>query len=261
MGQQRNAHAGWTGKARAFRRQMAAVALALLAIPAASADALRVATGEYPPFTSSTAPGGGTVNAAMSEIGRAAGYTLSFTYLPWARALEMTRAGRYHATSFWYYSTAREDDFIHVGPVGTDRLVFFRRKNNPISYTQLEDLAPYSIGVVRSYTYTAELWQLGNAGVLRLQLAPDDMTNFRKLLAGRIDLYAISEQSGWHFIRTNFTKAEQAQLTTVDRPLSMAKIYLLVSRALENADEIAAALQANVPASDDAPQQTARNTQ
>lgn len=206
---------------------------------------LRIATGDYPPFIDANAADGGIVNQTVAEMAEKAGYSPSFEYMPWMRALELARAGRYHATSAWYFSEKRRKDFIHVGPVVEDRLVFFRRKSTALErWENLADLSPYKIGAVTGYTITAEFWQLADDGVLSVQLAPSDEANFRKLLAGRIDLYPVSEETGWHLVDRIFGPDDRALLDIVEMPLAVTHMYLLVSRAANDADSIAASLQA-----------------
>ena len=208
---------------------------------------LRVATGEYPPFTASTEEDGGIINRTVRELADAAEFSVSFDYLPWKRGLELTRMGRYEAASFWYFSEDRQEDFIHVGPILQDRLVFFYLEESSVhEWSELTDLSSFRIGAVTGYTLTSEFWNLADEDVLDVHLAPDDTANLRKLLAGRIDLYPISEEAGWDLIRQTFSEEDQARFRTLEKPLVVSDAYLLISRAIENAEGIAAALQSAV---------------
>jgi len=91
---------------------------------------------------------------------------------------------------------------------------------------------------------TPEFWALAEAGDLRVDTAPTDLANLRKPLKGRIDLYPMSAQGGWHLIENSLTDAEQAQLTTVRQPLQVTHGYLLLSRAVDGAEQIAQRLSA-----------------
>ncbi|MEN0000303.1 MAG: transporter substrate-binding domain-containing protein [Pseudomonadota bacterium] len=221
------------------------VATAIMAGPVAHAEqSLTISTGEYAPFTDSSVVGGGTVNAIVSQIAEKSGLTAQFEYMPWMRALELTRVGRFDATSFWYFSAERKPEFIHVGPVLHDRLVFFRRADMPDqSWEELEDLSAFKIGAVTGYTYAPEFWQYADEDRIDVEIAPDDEANLRKLLAGRIDLYPMSEQVGRRLIETKFSKADQARFAVISKPLIVTEGYLLVSRAIEGADALAARLQ------------------
>ncbi|MEO1639509.1 MAG: transporter substrate-binding domain-containing protein [Pseudomonadota bacterium] len=213
------------------------------------AFSVSVASGEYAPFTGEGIADHGTVSARLSAYAESADISVDYAFMPWKRALEMTRRGQFDATSFWYFNEAREDDFIHVGPLVADRVVFFRRSDAELdSWTNLEDLSGLRIGIVSGYTYTPEFWALVDSGVLTVSEGPNDTANIQKLNAGRVDLVPVGEEAGWHMVRTTFGEAGMANFATEEQPLSVTFGYLLVSRAVDNAEEIATRLQAAIDA-------------
>lgn len=225
------------------------ISLAFATVSHSETRTLSIATGSYAPFTGQELPGEGIVNQSVRAIAKAAGFDISFNYMPWKRTLEATRRGMYDATSYWYYSAQRESHFIHVGPVMREREVFFTLAGADIpDWNALEDLSGLRIGVVPGYTYTPQLWELGESGQLILSEATSDEANLRKLLAGRIDIYPMSETAGWHLIRELFSESEQARLTVLDTPLVVSGGYLLISRSKPDAEAVAEALQNAVDA-------------
>lgn len=218
----------------------ASLALIFTGSPAA-AQSVAIATGEYEPMTSQSAENGGLVTHLIAVAFEEAGYDVSFEFMPWKRAIELTRRGDFPASSYWYHSAEREAEFIHAGPLFEERLFFFRLiSTDEPRWEELSDLAGLRIGVVDGYTYTPELWRLGEEGVLTLDRGPTDEANLRKLLAGRIDLYPISEPTGRQLLQTVLTAEEAARIAIVEQPLSTATATLLVSRAVEDAEQIAA---------------------
>lgn len=210
-----------------------------------SPTTLNIATGEYPPFTDSGAPDGGFVNASVTELARLAGYNVSFRYLPWKRALALTQQARFHATSYFAHSTERDEHFIHVGPIVRSAIVLFRRADaEPVEWSRLEDLSHLRFGAVPGYTYNAEFWRLSENGTLNVELAQSDEANLRKLRAGRIDVFISNKRSGYEMIERVFGKAGREDFTTLAKPLVMTNGYLLVPRAVANAEKLASELQA-----------------
>ena len=125
-----------------------------------------------------------------------------------------------------------------------DKLVFFRRTDlNVEEWGELSDLSEYNFGAVTGYTYSPEFWELSATGVLNVEEASTDEANLRKLLAGRIDMFPMSELGGYHLIGQLFSAEEAAMLTIEERPLQISEGFLLVSRAIANADQLAKSLQ------------------
>ncbi len=223
----------------------AAAFFAISTVAQSDTTSLTVASGNYTPFAGEDLPDGGLVNGVLREAAERAGFDVTFEYMPWKRALEASRRGMYDATSYWYYSEERMDDFIHVGPLIEERLVFFAIASHETpTWSALEDLTGLRIGVVPGFTYTPEFWALGESGVLTLSEATSNEANLRKLLAGRIDVFPHSEMAGWHLIREAFTEEEQARFIVLDNSLTSSDGYLLISRRMPNGEEVARRLQA-----------------
>ncbi|MEM6387503.1 MAG: transporter substrate-binding domain-containing protein [Pseudomonadota bacterium] len=228
-----------------FTRFVAVFVAVMGAASAGSAMEVTIATGEYAPFSSEELDGFGSVNERLSDYADTAGLELIFEFMPWMRALESTRRGHFVATSYWYFSEDRQADFIHVGPLVQDRLVLFGRSDTVIvAPGDLTSLGDLTVGIVPGYTYTTEFWELVESGALKVSEGPNDMANLRKLLAGRIDLVPLSEEAGWHMIKESFDADQVATFSVLGKPLSTTQGFLLVSRATDGAEEIAARLQA-----------------
>ncbi len=222
------------------------LAFAILSMVGATADAspLRITTGEYPPFASEAMEHYGHVNRIIARASQEVGIDVEFQFFPWKRALEEVRRGRYAASSYWYHSEDREQDFIHVGPISDERIVFFHRKDRDVpSSSSLDDLTGFKIGATNGYTYSKAFWEAAENGSLTVEIAADDVTNLKKLLAGRIDFFAAESSLGWHLMNENFTRSEREKLTTLDHPLRVTPGFLLVSRKAPNAEALAASLQ------------------
>lgn len=221
-------------------------ALTLLSMATAAADAspLRIVAGEYPPYASEAMDQYGPVSRIIAQVSKEAGFDAEFEFRPWKRGLEEARLGRYAASSYWYYSEDREQDFIHVGPLTDEEIVFFHRKDLDVpSWSSLADLSGFRVGATNGYTYTEAFWEAAENGTLTVEIAADDLTNLKKLVTGRVDLIAIERVLAWHLINETFTDSQRENLTTLERPLRVSPSFLLVSRKIPNADAIAASLQ------------------
>ena len=105
-------------------------------------EVIHITTGEYPPWTSEKLKHGGFTNHIIIEAFALEGYTVEFTFYPWKRAYDTAKKGeKFHATSYWYPSERRVEDFIYSDPLQEDAIVFFHLKNNPLAdWHTLDDL-------------------------------------------------------------------------------------------------------------------------
>jgi len=199
------------------------------------AETIHVATGEYPPWTSEDLPHGGYVNHVVSSAFALSNIQVKFHYMPWKRALEATRIGKFNATSFWGENLEREKNFLRSEVVHIIPFVFFYRKENTdFSWQKLSDLTQYKIGATRAYTYTKEFWNLTAQNKLRVSLANDDIHNLRKLASGQIDIFPISELTGKYLLNKHFNKNEKSKIAIHDKPLSTGKDFILFSKQIDN---------------------------
>ena len=213
------------------------VFLALFSV-CSQAETFDIATGEYAPWTDSGSESGGFVNALITKAFERMGHSVKFHYMPWKRALEDTRSGKYVASSFWFYDAEREVDFIHSEPLYEDRTVFFKTKTVGLeTWNDWDDLKPYQIGATIGYTYTPEFWALGESGELSLQKVSSDEVNMKKLNGERIQLFPVSEVTGWGLVKQLFPD-KRAEFSFLKKPLAVVKGHLLFSKVAPNHDKL-----------------------
>jgi polar amino acid transport system substrate-binding protein len=175
----------------AFRT--AAVALALL-LPAAHADAetITLVADEWCPYNCE--PGsdkpGFMIEIAQKVLGEA-GHTVEYSNMPWSRAIEESRRGKFGGI----VGAARDDapDFVFPGaPLGISGSVFAVKKGDAWKYAGVDSLSGVSVGVIQDYSYAEDFDAYAEANAKdskRIQVATGETalsTNIRKLEAGRI---------------------------------------------------------------------------
>lgn len=210
----------------------------------AKADPLVISTGEYAPFTGEALPEGGLVNGLVSRIAQQAGVEITFEYLPWKRGLQLARQGKKAASSYWA-NLDDQSNLVPVGPVSADEIVLFYRKDKPIpefaSHAEIKDI---TIGATLGYSYFPAFWDASENGAYKVQTAKDDIANFKKLVAGRIDAFIINRSVGWTMLNEQFTEEQRAALTTLKAPLATTEGFLQVSTLADGGEELAQKLQA-----------------
>lgn len=129
------------------------------------------------------------VNGLVYEVAKILtariGYTLEVQTQPWTRALQSARDN----PSVMIFSLARnadrENDYYWIGPVANSEVWLFKlRQRTDIDLVSLKDLSRYTIGDIASSSTIPLLQQYG----AKVDTAPSNLSNCRKLKSGRVDL-------------------------------------------------------------------------
>jgi polar amino acid transport system substrate-binding protein len=196
----------------------------------ATTKQVMLATTEYPPYYGELLPDQGVITEIIREAFKHAGYEVKIKFLPWKRALEMTRQGEFNALFTAWYREDREQWFGFSDPLPiANEIGFYKRKDCKISYRTIEDLRPYKIGIVRGYSNPAEF----DKAKLDTEEVTEDRLNIQKLAVGRIDLALIDKIIGQHIIDTELPESAQ-KLDWLDPPLKIDDQYLMFSKKFDD---------------------------
>lgn len=169
----------------------------------------------------------GSTTDKVREVMARAGIGHTIELLPWKRALTMALQRRDGCV----FSTARTADrerlFKWVGPIDGATWVLKGRADRKFRLRSLEDARPYRIGTYHGDARDQFLRERG----FTVDPAPDEALNPRKLMVGRIDLWAtnlrrggsLAEQNGW-----------DGQIVTV-LSFHRTQAYLACNRAVPDA--------------------------
>lgn len=186
----------------------ACAALLLAAAPAAADDPLRLSITPWPPYVGPDLPDmgatGRVVGAALESVG--AGFVA--VYQP-ALDIESGFDGLNLDGVFPVYATReRAAVCLMSRQIGSSPLGLAERTEAPVQWERLEDLAPYTLGVVRNYANDDAFDRLVARGVLRVVRAEDDSANLRHLLDGVVDLAVIDRNVMEWLLRRDPTLTE-----------------------------------------------------
>jgi polar amino acid transport system substrate-binding protein len=119
------------------------------------------------------------------------GIDVDYIVLPWSRAIDETRKGKY--AGVFGTSVSNTPDFVFPQvPQGLAIEVFYVKKGNPWHYSGVASLKDISLGVITEYIYTDELDEyvkVHKDDPQHVQIAAGDDaldTNFKKLLASHL---------------------------------------------------------------------------
>jgi len=203
-----------------------------LLVPAtANARPVTISTGEWPPWTGEDLPGQGYVLQMIREAFAEMGHEVKYEFYPWARALAVTLEGGADASAYWYESPNVKRNCYYSDVLTREQIVFFRKKSTRVeAWDTLEDLCAYRIGATLGVTFTEEIVRLGEEGVLTVDLGKDNLTNFRKLVHGRIDLLPSPKVLGLKILRDNFPPNVRKGIVIDPKPISLRTGHLVFPR-------------------------------
>lgn len=171
--------------------------------------------------------GGRVIGIATDKVRMAfgrAGVPYTIDLLPWRRAYAAART----RPDACVYSTTRTPDrdalFKWIGPIDNAEWVLMARADSGIRLGTLEDARPYRIG---TYHGDARDGYLRSRG-FRVDGTSTDFANPRKLLLGRIDLWAASLRAGPPLLEQNGWKGRIVPVLVFNR----IDVFLACNRAV-----------------------------
>lgn len=166
----------------------------------------------------------------ISEIAKEAfgrmGYDLEIEFVPWKRALEESREGRYDGILGGFYNEERTKYFMYSDSISSANMRFFSRKGNKIEYNSLNDLIGYKIGVIRGYFYSSEF---DNAGFLQKDEINNVEQNIQKIIHGRIDLFIASEEVVYWLLKTKLNEYRD-EIVPLGPVYVTNDLYIIISK-------------------------------
>lgn len=199
----------------------------------ADAEMLRLATGELPPYATQGRTDQGVALAIVRAAFAKQGIAVQYTFLPWKRAQEEARIGKWDGTAYWGKTAERERDFLLSDNVLTERWVWLYRADMAFNWSHTEDLTPYQIAAIQHYTYTPEFHQMARDGKLQVDWSNDDQALLRKLIAGRADLVPLERNVACYLLDKYFKPQQAAKIRVHPKLMSRHfTSHLMLSRSL-----------------------------
>ena len=173
-----------------------AIWLFLFAQLAQAEPHLRMATLEYPPYSSEHLPDGGSIVELTRRAFAVRGHLIQIDFMPWARVRMALHNRSYQGALALWPKEVKEEGLHPSRPLFYSELGLFIRNGYPLQFSRLQELRGQTLGIVRGYGYPQHILDAG----LPLEKAVDDISNLRKLNARRFDLVLLERIVGNHLI-------------------------------------------------------------
>lgn len=212
------------------------VLMSLATCGAASPSTIKLTSGTWAPYLEDT-PSRGIIGHIIDEAFAEENVTVHWGFFPWARSYRLAQKGLWDGSAAWACTPERAPFFYFSDPIIPVRLAFFHRRDEPIDWTTLDDLRGLRIGLSRDYYYGDAINEAIADGILEPDMARSDVINFRKLLAGRIDLFPIDVAVGRRLLVETFSQEDIEQLAVHPRVVYATQLRLMLSRQIPGNEE------------------------
>ena len=190
-------------------------------------EPVKMAIGDWEPYTSATNENSKMLEKVVTEAFQLEGVEVQYDFFPWKRSYVIARDGQFDGTFPWAKTEAHENDFyLHKIPLIIDEGVYFHLKSTPFDWSTIEDLKKYTVGVTIGFKEESLYKEKG----IKAAAVPSEDLNFRKMLAGRIDVYQTSMIVGYTIINKLFPPEVAKQFTHHPKPAVENEFYILFSK-------------------------------
>ena len=228
----------WLAQTLAMCRGLSFV-LAIACSPAALGEQLvRIGTGDWAPYVDQARSDKGALARLIRAVFAEAGYQTKFVFYPWDRNVLQLKQGALDAIMPYTCSATRRSFSRCSDPLVRGEMVLFHRDALDFDWQRIEDLSKFRIGTTLGYSYGPQFDEAYRAGQLQVLQNGKELTNFRLLQLGRIDLHPQDRAVGYAILQTHFSAEERAHITHHPHSLGAEPLHLLFRRDDPEASEL-----------------------
>lgn len=162
----------------------------------ASDASIDVCIDDWPPYIEKDQDGHGPLPRLVKDAFSLQGVEVVFKWAPWSRCMENVRLGVWDASPGWVMSEKRKEKVLFSEPMTKTYHLLAYTQGSAFDWSSWEDLKGMVIGTTRGYHYGEEFAQSKKDGIFKVQEANTDISNFKKLIAGHIDLFVVNGVTG-----------------------------------------------------------------
>ncbi len=183
--------------------------MSVLSYGAFARDTIKLSEDPWDPYTlghEGETPTGGIAVELMNEIFKRVDIATDMKLFPWERCLAQMKTGKRDALMLLTKNAERELFLDYSEVIMTDNdLIWYRKssQNNPADWVEFSDLKNYVIGESAGYNYGDVYSAAREKHKFIIDKARTDLLNFRKLQAGRIDIFICNETAAKAIFKNN----------------------------------------------------------
>lgn len=197
---------------------------------AAAEETIRLANGEWPPYTSKKMAHYGIYSRIVTAAFALEGIKVEYGFSPWVRSYLQVIEGSWDGSLTWASTPKKEAEVLFSDPVFHHKKVFFHLKSSDFNWHTFNDLKNIKIGATRRYTYSREFDQAAHEGTINVAYTTSDIQNFKKLLFGRLDVFPSDIEVGYELLNTSFTPEQVNLITHHPKPIQVTYTHVIFTK-------------------------------
>ena len=188
----------------------------------------------WPPYTlgeEGRAPTGGIAVDIMNAIFKKIDVKIDMELFPWKRCLFQMKHGIRDGLMLLTKNKDREKYMVYSELIMEDRDLLWYVEKGPSetkTWKSYEDFKNLLIGETAGFNYGKEFNDAKQKFKLRTEVVNTDFLNFKKLLAGRTDLFICNERAANSLFKNHPTL--KGKFKAYSRPTKLVKFYMAISK-------------------------------
>ncbi|MBN1970103.1 MAG: transporter substrate-binding domain-containing protein [Candidatus Delongbacteria bacterium] len=183
---------------------------------------ISAAADPWPPFIDPENPTGGFALEIIRAAYYTQGYEVEMNFVPWVRAEEGVKSGKYDILTTTWYTEKRSHYFKFSKPYYVNKVKFIKRVEDDFEYSGESSLQGKIIGVIRGYGYNDNF---AESKLYTLDPVSDFHQNILKLLFKRIDLTLEDELVAKFLLMKNNPDLLNS-LSFVSNPINLSPLHV-----------------------------------
>ncbi|MCP4551853.1 MAG: amino acid ABC transporter substrate-binding protein [Bacteroidetes bacterium] len=197
-------------------------------------ETIRITNGEWLPYHSEKLPHYGAGSRIVTEAFEGEGLEVKWGFFPWKRAYINVVNGSWNASIGWIKTPKREKEVLFSEPIYGGKWVFFHLKSALFEWKTIEDLKGLNIGAIHGYSYGTIFDNAEKNGIFKVERVTKEEQNFKKLLLGRIHVFAHAIDGGYASLRMKLKPEEVQQITHFPKPIQVVNYHLVFTKTKKN---------------------------
>lgn len=204
---------------------------AISSVASAQTKQLRLVSTAWAPFTNQAGQPRFALDLVEAALGRA-GFTANTTIVDAARYTPSLLNGEFDGSAAAWKDPERERVLLYSQPYLENRLILVARRGGDVSATTLAGLKGKRVAIVEGYSYG----EIDDAGPTFVRSRSEE-DSLGLLLTSTVD-YTLMDELVVQYIVSNYAAESKARLLFGSTPLLTRPLYLVVRRALPDAELI-----------------------